>query len=65
MTCSWIRGHQELLREGRGFFDYGPRRGQAYPPHPVKILDIGQVQELPPPPAPLSSAPLAASVQKK
>jgi hypothetical protein len=37
----------ELSRTDRGYFTFGPRKGQAYPAHPLKILGL--------PPAPSRS----------
>jgi hypothetical protein len=36
-----------LSRTDRGFFPSGPKRGQAFPPHPVKILGLPPVQSRP------------------
>jgi hypothetical protein len=35
-------------RTDRGFYDSGPKRGQPFPAHPVKVIGIPTIQTRPP-----------------
>jgi len=38
MLADELRNLVHLARTDRGFYQSGPRRGQAYPPHPVRVI---------------------------
>jgi hypothetical protein len=35
---------RHLARTDRGFYPDGPKKGQPFPAHPVKILDVGPLR---------------------
>ena len=40
MVCDELNTLIELARTDRGFYTYGPKRGQPFPPHPLKVLGL-------------------------
>jgi hypothetical protein len=40
VVCDELDTLIELSRTDRGFFAYGPRKGQAYPAHPLRVVGI-------------------------
>jgi hypothetical protein len=41
MVVDEIETFRHLARTDRGFYPDGPKKGQPFPAHPVKILDVG------------------------
>jgi hypothetical protein len=37
----------DLARTDRGFYMFGPKKGQPFPPHPVKVIGIPAIQARP------------------
>jgi hypothetical protein len=44
MTVDGCDTFRHLARTDRGFYPDGPRKGQPFPAHPVKILDVGPIR---------------------
>jgi hypothetical protein len=44
MTVDGCDTFRHLARTDRGFYPDGPKKGQPFPPHPVKILDAGPIR---------------------
>jgi hypothetical protein len=44
MVVDEIETFRHLARTDRGFYSAGPNAGKPFPPHPVKILDVGPLQ---------------------
>jgi hypothetical protein len=47
MVVDEIANLHDLSRTDRGFYAFGPKRGQPFPPHPVRIIGIPVVQARP------------------
>jgi hypothetical protein len=47
MVVSEIKNLHDLSRTDRGFYLDGPKKGQAFEPHPVKVCGIPPVQSRP------------------
>jgi hypothetical protein len=48
MVVDEIANLVDLGRPGRGFYTYGPLKGQPFPPHPVRVIGIPTIQARPP-----------------
>jgi hypothetical protein len=47
MVVSELQNLMHQARTDRGHYTSGPRCGQPFPPHPVRVLGIGATQEAP------------------
>jgi hypothetical protein len=47
MVVTELQNLLHQARGDRGYFESGPRKGQAFPAHPVRVLGIGATQEAP------------------
>jgi hypothetical protein len=47
MVVAELQNLLHQARTDRGYFESGPKKGQAFPAHPVRVLGLGATQEAP------------------
>jgi hypothetical protein len=47
MVVTELQNLMHQARTDRGFYECGPKKGQPFPAHPVRVLGIGAKQEAP------------------